>query len=163
MNGRAYFITSLIAVLTGCASGWVDLPPSPHRGPPRAVLHMRGPIVRGAPYTIEFGLLGSPYHKELQHTVVYHLVVWAPGGIYRETTFVNPKVSRYFVWTIPGRYTLKLEGGYILVRVEVSNVAGYTYSGTPLFTKPFTQDVARVPVLHPMAGGQLDETSHPAL
>ena len=93
--------------------------------------------------------------------VAYRFTLLHAGGFYQEVTFANPRISRYYVWMIPARYTRDLKGDYITIHVEVCNFAGYTYSGRPVLTEPFTRDAVRLRVSHPVAGGQLDRTEAP--
>ncbi len=156
MNASCIVI-GIVATLAGCAghqgSGRLGLPPNPHRGPPRAVLNVRQPVIRGRNHRIEFALLGSPRSPKLQRMVAYRFTILADGEIFQEVSWANPQVTRYFLWVIPAHYTREFVGDYIIVHVDVCNLAGYTYSGTPLLTEPFTQDAVRLHVMHPVAGG----------
>lgn len=162
MNAAPCIILAIVATLSGCTghrnTGIVGLPPNPHRGAPRAVLNVSQPIIRGRNHLIEFALLGSPRHSELQAPVAYQFTLLIPTKIlHQEIAWVNPRVSRFFVWVIPGHYTLGLRSDYLTIHVEVSNLAGYTYSGVPLLTKPFARAVVRLRLSHPVAGGQVGQ------
>ena len=167
MNAKTCIVFGIMATLAGCAQhspdGRLGLPSNPHRGAPRAVLNVSGPVIRGRSHRIEFALLGSPRNPKLQRPVVYRFTLLAEDSFYQELAWANPTVSRYFTWTIPGRFTQQLRGRYLTIHVDVCNLAGYTYSGTPLLTEPFTRDVARLRVMHPVAGGNLGRTPHPVL
>jgi hypothetical protein len=170
VNAPSCVIITIAVVFSGCArphdNGVMGLPPNPHRGAPRALLNVSQPLIRGRNHQIEFALLGSPHNPKLQATVAYRFSALADGKVFQEISWVNPQVSRYFVWVIPARVTHEIRDNYITIHVEVCNLAGYTYSGTPLLTKPFTQDTVRLRVSHPIAGGQFEqhlETSYPVL
>lgn len=144
----------------------MGLPSDPHRGAPRALLSVSQPIIRGRNHRIEFALLGSPRYENLRTLVAYRLSILADGKVFQTLTWANPRISRYFVWTISARYTRNIQNDYIVVHVEVCNLAGYTYSGTPLLTEPFTRAAVSLRVSHPVAGGQFGrhlETSYPVL
>jgi hypothetical protein len=97
--------------------------------------------------------------------VAYRFSILDGDEIYTEVSWANPQVTRYHSWTIPGRYTQDLTSDHITLHVEVCNLAGYTYSGTPILTEPFARDAVRLKVMHPVAGGNLErqKTPHPAL
>ena len=170
MNGPFHIALALTAALSGCAGQHglaMGLPPTPHRGEPRALLNVSQPLIRGRTHLVEFALLGSPRSPKLQVPVAYQFSILARGRIlHQEVAWANPQISRYFVWVIPGSYTYDLQSDYVTVHVEVCNLAGYTYSGTPLLTKPFTRDAVRLRVSHPVAGGQFErhlEAPYPIL
>ena len=170
VNGLSCIVIAVVAALSGCAghhdAGVVGLPPNPHRGAPRALLNVSQPVIRGRNHRVEFALLGSPRSPKLQASVAYRFILLADGEIYREISWANPRVSRFFVWIIPARATREIRDDYITVHVEVCNLAGYTYSGTPILTEPFTRDAVRLRVSHPIAGGQFEqhlETPYPVL
>lgn len=165
VNDQFAAIFALLVLLSSCAGqtgpGVMGLPPNPHRGAPRALLHVLQPLIRGQHHRIEFALLGSPRYESLRNPVAYRFSVLANWKIYQEISLVNPQVSRYFVWVIPARVTREIRNDYITVRVEVCRLARYTYSGTPLLSEPFTQHTIRVLVSHPVAGGQFGYSETP--
>ncbi|KKM19397.1 hypothetical protein LCGC14_1656100 [marine sediment metagenome] len=170
MNGPFCIILAIVAALSGCAghsgSRVMDLPPNPHRGAPRALLNVLQPITRGRHHRIEFALLGAPRYESLRNLIAYRFSILVDGKIFQRIDWVNPRISRYFVWVIPGNFTRKIRNNHITVYVEVCNLAGYTYSGTPLLTEPFTRTSVQLHVSHPVAGGQFGkhfETSYPVL
>ncbi len=141
----------------------MGLPPNPHRGPPRALLNMQKYVVRGQHHRVELALLGSPRYEALRTLVAYRFsLVTSEGILFREVSWVNPTVTRHFVWEIPGRVTLTLPS-VTIIHVEVCNLAGYTYSGTPIISEPFTRTAAPLRVLHTVAGGNLGRTPYPVL
>ena len=167
MNGQYAAIFAFLVLLPNCAGhtvhGVMGLPPNPHQGAPRALLNVRQPLIRGRHHRIEFALLGSPRHESLQNPVAYRFSILADRKVYQKLRWANPQVSRYFVWVISADFSRKIRGTYITVYVEVCRLAGYTYSGTPILTKPFTQDSVKLRVSHPVAGDQFGrhlETSY---
>ena len=162
-----------LAAIVACAGHHGEitpLPTNPHKGAPRAFINARSPIIRGRPYRVEFVLLGNPRSPKLRAPVAYHFTILADGETYREISWADPQVTRFFRWTIPAHYTRDFKDDYVTIHVEVCNLAGYTYAGTPLMTKPFTRDAVRLRVMHPVAGGKnfeerhrFPKTPHPAL
>ena len=161
MNAAPCIALAVMAALSGCVRphsiGVVGLPPNPHRGSPRALLNVSQPIIRGRNHRIELALLGSPRYESLRTQVAYRIAVLADGKVFRTISWANPKISRFFTWTISARYTRNIQSDYITVHVEVCNLAGYTYSGTPLLTEPFTRAAVVLRVSYPVAGGQFDQ------
>ena len=167
MNGQFATIFALLVLLPTCAGhtspGIIDLPPNPYRGAPRALLNVRQPLIRGRHHRIEFALLGSPRYENLRNPVAYQFSILADGTVYREIIRANPQISRFHVWFISADFSRKIRGTHITVYVEVYRLAGYTYSGIPILTKPFTRDSVKLRVSHPVAGGQFErhlETSY---
>ena len=148
-----------------CASsrGSQSLPSSPHNGPPRAVLIVPKQITRGVAATAKLGILGSPRYESLRGPVAITLSVIDDAGYDQEVAWLNPMIGRLFTWELPAMYTSTFVGAYVTIHVELSSLAGYTYTGKPILTKPFTRVARRIPVRYPVAGGNFGPTPNSAL
>jgi len=153
---RRYEFVLIAVLLTGCAGSRGStisraLERTPHDGPPQAILRVPAVVQRGSRFHVELALVGSPRREVLQRPVAVVLAILDGGHSIQTVTWGEPRVGRYFKWTVPAIITREIESDHIVVRVALHHLASYTYSGEPILTKPFLLAAKVVRVRHPVA------------